>query len=116
MTEVLNCGGGHCTRLRDCLLCVGVPLTTYINEGEEEADVKEGRAIGGAQLGFPILVGVPFLFQEGERGKEEEREKERGGRRPLPSPIQTCHGGRATTPCGPSLLSTKAQYFPGGFR
>ena len=60
-----------------------MPLSTYIKEGEEEAGGQEGRAIGGVQLGFPILVGVSFLFQEGERGKEEEREKERGGRRPL---------------------------------
>ena len=26
MTEVLNCGGGHRTRLRDCLFSFGVPL------------------------------------------------------------------------------------------
>ena len=44
----------------------------YIKEGEEEADGQEERAIGRVQLGFPILVGLPFLFQEGERGKEEE--------------------------------------------
>ena len=43
---------------------------------------RRGAPIGGVQIGFPILVGVPFLFQEVERGKEEEREKERGGAAP----------------------------------
>src|SRR5215216_5493880 len=93
---------------------LGCPLATYIKEGEEEAGGQEGRAIGGVQLRFPILVGLPFLFQEGERGKEEEREKERGGSGPLPSPIQACHGGGTLV----ALLSfpprpMKAHHFPG---
>ena len=43
---------------------LGCPLDTYIKEGEEEAGGQGGRAKGGVQLGFPILVGFPFLFQE----------------------------------------------------
>ena len=78
---------------------------------------QEGHAIGGAQLGFPILVGVPFLFQEGERGNEEERGKERGGRRPLPSPIRTSPWGGVRPPFEAFLSflvwPIKAQYeFP----
>src|SRR5215216_3929244 len=90
---------------------LGCPPPPYIKEGRRRPTAKEGRAIGGVQQGFPILVGLPFLFQEGQRGKEEEREKERGGRRPLPSLIQTFHGGPAT-PCGPSLLSTETHEGP----
>ena len=69
MTEVINCGGGHRTRLRDNCCAFGVPLATYIKEGRRRPAAKEGRAIGGVQLGFPILVELPFLFQEGDRGK-----------------------------------------------
>ena len=57
---------------------LGCPLPTYIKEEKEEAGGLEGARQGGVQLGFPILVGLPFLFQEGDRGKEREREKERG--------------------------------------
>ena len=77
---------------------MGCPLTTYIKEGEEEAGGQEGRAIGGVQLGFPILVGLPFFFQEGERGKEEEREKEREGAPPPPLSNSDLPWGRVATP------------------
>ena len=84
MTEVVNCGGGHHTRLRNNCCDFWCPLATYIKEEREEAGGQGGRAKGGVQLGFPILVGLPFFFQEGKRGKEEEREKERGGAPPPP--------------------------------
>ena len=112
MTGGVNCGGGHRTRLREQLMCLwGAPAPVY-KGGEEEAGGQGGCAIGRVQLGFLILVGVSFLFQEGERGKEKEREKERGGRRFLPSPIRTGHGGASGLPCGPPLLSTKAHEGP----
>ena len=74
----------------------------------------------GSPTRIPNPSWSPLPFQEGERGKEEEREKESGGRRPLPNPIRTCHGGRALPPLV-ALLSfplkpIKAQYFSGGFR
>ena len=47
MTEVLNCGGGHRTRLREQLMCYGVPPALVYKEGEEEAADQEGRAMGG---------------------------------------------------------------------
>ena len=75
---------------------LGCPLATYIKEGEEEAGGQGGRAKGGVQLGFPILVGLPFLFQEGEGGKQRERERKEGAAPPPPSPIRTALGGRAT--------------------
>ena len=44
-----------------------------IKEGREEACGHEGGREGGVQLGFSILVGLPFLFQEGEgEGGEKE--------------------------------------------
>ena len=64
---------------------LGCPLPTYKMEGGGERRPRSGAPIGGVQLGFPILVGVPFLFQEGERGEEvEEKEVRVGGSRPLP--------------------------------
>ena len=57
-------------------------MAMYIKEGGGGGRPRRGAPIGGVQLGFPILVGVPFLFQEVERGKEEEREKEIGGAAP----------------------------------
>ena len=55
----------------------------YIKEEREEAGGHEGARQGGLQLGFPILDGLPFLFQEGEGGKERERERKEGAV-PLP--------------------------------
>ena len=57
---------------------MGCPQATYIKEDEEEAGGQGGRAKGGVQLGFAILVGFPFLFQEGEGGKEREKERKKG--------------------------------------
>ena len=84
MTGGVNCGGGHRTWQIIIDVTLGCPLPTYIKEEREEAGGLEGARQGGVQLGFPILVGLPFLFQEGERGKERERERERGGRTPSP--------------------------------
>ena len=44
------------------------PLPMYIKEGGGGRP-RRGVPIGGVQLGFPILVGVPFLFQEGREGR-----------------------------------------------
>ena len=40
----------------------GAPLSTYIKEGGGRGRPRRGAPRGGVQLGFPILVGVPFLF------------------------------------------------------
>ena len=53
-------------------------MATCIKEGGGGGRPRRGAPIGGVQLGFPILVGVPFLFQEGERGKEEDRRRKEG--------------------------------------
>ena len=76
-----------------------VPLATYIKEGGGGGRPRRGTPIGGVQLGFPILVGVPFLFQAVERGNEEEREKEReGGAAPSLVQFGLSMGGRMATP------------------
>ena len=58
---------------------LGCPLPTYIKEGGGGGRPRRGAPIGRVQLGFPILVGVPFLFQQGrdERSRNGRR-KERG--------------------------------------
>ena len=57
----------------------GVPQPTYIKEGGVGGHPRRGAPIGGVQLGFPILVGVPFLFQKGRDGRSRRgRRKERG--------------------------------------
>ena len=101
MIEVCNCGGGHRTRLReDFVYLWGAPSHVHKGGGKRRPAL-EGRAIGGVQLGFPILVGLPFVFQEGERGKEEEREKERGGRHPLLVQFGPAHEGARGHPLRP---------------
>ena len=77
---------------------LGCPLPTYIKEGGRGGRPRRGAPIGGVQLGFPILVGVPFLFQEGEREGVGEGERKRGGA--APSLVQFGHamGGHAATP------------------
>ena len=54
----------------------------YIKEGEEEADGQEERAIGRVQLGFPILVGVPFLSKRGREGRSRRGRRKEGGATP----------------------------------
>ena len=73
MTEVLNCGGGHRTRLSDCLLCFGVTPAPVYNGGEEEAG-RPCRALQeeGVLLELQVLVGFPLV--EGGEGRERERE------------------------------------------
>ena len=68
----------------------------------EVAGGQGGRAKGGVQLGFPILVGFPFLFQEGEGGKERERGRKEGAAHPPPSPIRTAMGRGARHLLAPS--------------
>ena len=86
----------------------------YIKEEGGGGWPRRGTPIGGVQLGFPILVGVPFLFQEGREGRSRRGRRKERGRRPLPSPIRTCHGG--ARPPLEALLSfpvwpIKAHYF-----
>ena len=77
---------------------LGRPRPPYIKEEREEAGGHEGARQGGVQLGFPILVGLPFLFQEGEGGKEMERKRKEGATPPPPSPIRTALGGATLWP------------------
>ena len=55
-------------------------MATYIKEGGG-GQPRRGAPIGGVKLGFPILVGVPFLSKIGER-EGGGRERERGRHRP----------------------------------
>ena len=68
-----------------------------------------GAPIGGVQLGFPILVGVPFLFQEGREGRSRRGRRKEGGAAPSLIQFGLAMGGH---PCGPPLLSTKAREGP----
>ena len=60
---------------------------------------------------LPLLVGVPFLFEESERGKEVEEREERGAA-PSPSPIWFGLGGCVPPPGRCLLSSTKAHEGP----
>ena len=97
-------------------MCFGVPLPPYIKEEREEAGHR-GHAMGGNRLGLLVQV-APFLLSEGERGKEREREKERGAAPPplvqfgLPMGGAPPHVGFPLSPLWPMLALT----FPGGFR
>ena len=84
MTGGVNYGGGHRTRLREQLMCYGVPPAPIYEGGEEEAAGLEVRAKEGVLLGLPVLVGFPFPFPEWERGKGRGSRRGKGGRRPLP--------------------------------
>ena len=92
MTEVCNCGGGHHTRLRQCLfMCSRVPPSLIY----KAVRGKAGRPLGRAKEGEVLLlvgVGLPFPSptrkEEGGR-KERERERERGAAPPSPCPIRT---------------------------
>ena len=70
-------GAPHTAKTMSVVLW-GAPLVTYIKERGGGGRPRRGAPIGGVQLGFPVLVGVPFLFQEGERGKEVEEKEQRG--------------------------------------
>ena len=54
-------------------------LPMYIKEGGRRPAARRGAPIGGVQLGFPILVGVPFLFQEGREGRSRRGRRKEGG-------------------------------------
>ena len=108
MTGVVNCVGGHRTRLREDLVCLwGAPSHVY-KGGEGEGRRPKRARQEGVQLGFPILVGFPFLFEEGEGGMERERERKEGATPPPPSSIWTTLGG--APPCG--LPSPTPSLFP----
>ena len=110
MTEVVNCGGGHRTRLRQLILCVlGCPQPPYIKEERgRPADPCRARQERGVLLGLQVLVG--FHLVEGGRRKGEGEEK--GGRASSPSPIRTPHGGCAPPPRDLPSLSPKAHVGP----
>ena len=87
MTGGVNCGEGHRTRLREQLMCFGVPPAPVYKGREEEATGQEGRAMGESPTRTPLLVGFgPPLFPSHAGGKREgEGEGEwKGGPRPLP--------------------------------
>ena len=111
MTEVLNCGGGHRTRLRDCLFYFGVPPGHVYKGGGREAGGQEGRAMGGVLLGLLVQVGFgpPFSFLPPEGKEGGEKEKEGGGCAPTPSPIWFGHGEARATLWPFFPLSTKTQ-------
>ena len=56
--------------------------------------------IGGVQLGFPILVGVPFLFQEGREGRMRKGTRKEGSAAPslVQFGLAREGGGRTATP------------------
>ena len=97
-----------------------VVLATYIKEGGRGGRPRRGASIGGVQLGFPILVGVPFLFQEGREGRSRRGRRKEGGAAPSIVQFGPAHGGGRGPPFWPLSLSTKAHmahYFSrGGFR
>ena len=94
MIEVCNCGGGHRTWLRETYVSFGVPPSHVYKGGEEEEAGQGEHAPWGVQLGFLIVVGVPFHPREGEGGKEEEGRRKEGA--PPPSLVQfrLAMGGR----------------------
>src|SRR5215216_1719160 len=111
MAEVINCGGGHRTRLRDCLLSFGVPPGHVYKGGRGGGRQPRGARHRGSPTRIPNPSWTPLPFPRGgEREGGGEGEGKRG-RRPLPSPIRTCHGGGGH-PCGPPLLSNKAHEGP----
>ena len=102
-------------RSTDQLVSRGAPLPPYIKEQGGEAAGQGGCAKGGVQLGFPILVGFPFLFQEGEGGKERERKE--GAAPPPLVQFGLGKGARASSRGLPPLLHygpIGPLTFPGG--
>ena len=94
---------------------MGCPLPTYIKEGGGGGRPRRGAPIGGVQLGFPILVGVPFLFQEGREGRSRRGRRKERGRRPSLIQFGLAMGG--AWPPLEALLSfpvcpIKAHYIP----
>ena len=102
--------------------CVFYGPPMYIKEGGGGGRPRRGAPIGGVQLGFRILVGVPSLFQEGREGRSRRgrrRRKERG-RGAAPSLVQFGLAMGGARPPLEALLSfpvwpIKAHYFPGEF-
>src|SRR4051812_32460750 len=105
MTEVVNCGGGHRTWLRQLILCVlGCPLPPYIKEGRGGRPAPVGCTKERSPTRAPRPSRIPF----GGRGKEEgrgRREGKGGGCRPLPLvQFGPKGGGGATSPLWPFSL------------
>ena len=104
MTEVEISGGGHCTRLRDQLVCLwGAPSPVYKGVEEGAGQPHGARPKGGnptpTRSRFP-----PFLVQLGGEGKG--RGEEGKGGRPPPQ-FGWALGGRPSSWPSP-LSSTKA--------
>ena len=91
MTEVCNCGGGHCTRLKDQLdqlVCLwGAPSPVY--KGVEEGEGRPSMARPGGVLLPPGVGFPPSLVGLGEK-EGGEREEGKGG---IPHPIRIGLGG-----------------------
>ena len=104
MTEVKNCGGGHRTRLRDCLLYLWAAPAPVYKGGEEEAGQQGARQGEGSPTRTPVLVGFnPTLFSFYRRGKRGRRgsRRRKGGWRPLPkSNLASSLVGGVPAPCG----------------
>ena len=93
------------------------PLATYIKEGGGGGRPRRVAPIGGVQLGFPILVGVPFLFQEGREGRSRRGRRKEGGAAHSLVQFGPAHWGGGMRPPLEALLSfpvwpIKAHYFP----
>ena len=91
MTEVCNRGGGHCTRLKDQLVCSRVPPAPVYKGGEEEASQQGARQGEGSPTRTPVPVGFgPTLFPStgGGKGEGEGVGEGKGGGAPFPSPIR----------------------------
>ena len=105
MTGGVNCGGGHRTRLRDCLFYFGVP-PGHVHKGEgREAGGQEGRAMGGVLLGLLVQVGFgpPFSFLPPEGIGRRGRGKGKGGYAPSSMSYSNSLGGGCAPPPWASL-------------
>ena len=80
MTEVVNCGGGNHTRLREQLMCYGEPPAPIYKGGEEEAGPLGGAKCGESYYKAQVLVGFPFPFWSRRQGKGEGVGKGKGVR------------------------------------
>src|SRR6266496_2409132 len=114
MTEVVNCGGGHRTRLRIIVVAFGAPPAPVYKGGEEEAGPLGARQVWGVLLGLPSPSRIPLSYPEWERRKGRGVGKGKGA--PPPPLVQFgLHGGGATSPWPASsspLWPNKAHYFP----
>ena len=77
-------GAPHTAKNNWCIL-EAPPAPIYKGGRGEEASLGAPQ-VGGVPLGLLVQFAAPFLLSWGERGKEREKEKERGA--PPPSLLQ----------------------------